>query len=352
MTSKERVRRALQREKTDRVPAHFNATPYVWDALKKDLRLEEPEQVLRHFAIDTREIGPGIAPAMPSFEKKYINATDYEVADAWGGKSRCVWSGKEYTGTACEWPLEGTDDPADVDTKVNWPRPEWYDYDVVTRQVEEHADKGIITGHWGPFQTCTYLRREDQLYFDMAANPEFAKKLFDRMHQFQMWHYENIFKAGRGKIDVLRTHDDYGTQISLLFSPGMWHDYFAENTRELVDLAHRHGAKFWQHSCGCVRAIIPDLLNCGIDALEPIQPVTGMDPEGLARDFGGKVTFVGGIDTQRLLPFGTVQEVQSEVRRYVSVLGKTNGYILYPSQAWESCVPLANLDATYALELR
>ena len=351
MTSKERVRRALRREKTDRVPTHFNATGFVWDELKKRYGLSENEQVLQRFQIDTRDCNPGEVNG-PKFEKKYINDTDFEVESSWGGTSRAVWSGKEYNGTMIARPLDETEDIADIEKKVRWPEPSWFDYSQVAKSVETHADKAILVGHWGPFQTCTSVIRDDQLYYVMAANPDFAKALFDRMHRFQMWHYENIFKAGKGKIDILRTHDDYGTQISMLFSVDMWKEYFEENTKELVDLAHRHGAFFWQHSCGCVRSIIPNLLACGIDALEPIQPVKGMSPEELKEAYGGKVTFVGGIDTQQLLPFGSPEEVRKGVRRYVSCLGSTNGYILYPSQAWESCVPIENIEATYEMELR
>lgn len=351
MTGKERIRKALMREKTDRTPAHFNATPYVWENLQKHLGLSNNEAVLQHLQIDTRDCNLG-SPNAPKYEKRYINETDYEIEGAWGGMSRAVWSGIEYNSTSIEWPLEGTEDPDDVDKKVRWPQPSWFDYSKITRDVETHGDKAIIVGHWGPFQTCTSLRREDQLYMDMAINPEFAKKLFDRMHQFQMWHYKNMFEAGKGKIDILRTHDDYGTQISTLFSIDMWRDYFAENTRELVELAHKYGAFFWQHSCGCIPTIIPELINCGIDAIEPIQPVAGMEPETLKEKFGGKVTFVGGIDTQHLLPFAKPEEVRETVRRYVKVLGSTNGYILYPSQAWESCVPVENIIATYDMSLR
>lgn len=351
MTSKERVRGALRRERVDRVPAHFNATEYVWETLKKQLGLDSREAVLDHFSVDTRDCNlPMKGPT--NTVRRFINKTDYEVETPWGGVYRAVWSGKEYNGTLVVHPLDETDDPADIDRLVRWPTPEWFDYSEIARAVETHSDKAIMVGHWGPFQTATDLRREDQLYCDMAANPDFAKTLFDRMHRFQMWHYENILKAGKGKIDILRTHDDYGTQISMLFSVDMWKDYFLEHTRELVDLAHRHGAFFWQHSCGHVYPIIPELLRCGIDALEPIQPVKGMEPERLSADFGGQMTFVGGIDTQHLLPFGTQEEVRAEVRRYVSVLGGTGGYILYPSQAWESCIPIENIEATYERELR
>lgn len=84
----------------------------------------------------------------------------------------------------------------------------------------------------------------------------------------------------------------------------------------------------------------PHLLDCGVDSLEPLQPVESMEPDGLYKEFGEKLTFCGGINTQHLLPFGTEEEVKSEVKCYIDTLGQNNGHILNPSQAWESCVPI------------
>ena len=85
-----------------------------------------------------------------------------------------------------------------------------------------------------------------------------------------MEYYKRCFEAAKGKIDILRPHDDYGTQISLLFSIDMWKEFFEENTRKLVNLAHSYGAFYQQHSCGAIGPLIPYLIDCGVDALEPI----------------------------------------------------------------------------------
>jgi len=185
------------------------------------------------------------------------------------------------------------------------------------------------------------------LFEKMILEPDVAHALYDRFVQFELEYYERIFIAADGRADILRPHDDYGTQISTLFSVPMWKEYFEGNTRKLVDLAHKYGAFYQQHSCGAVRSIIPCLVDCGVDILEPLQKVAGMEIEGLKRDFGDKLAFHGGIDTQTVLPCCTAAEVKREAEHYIEVLGRDGGYILMASQWFESDVPVENIDAIY-----
>ena len=156
-----------------------------------------------------------------------------------------------------------------------------------------------------------------------------------------------MYEAANGKIDLICVDDDFGTQRSTLFSPAHWNEFFAENTRKLAEQAHRHGAFYMQHSCGAIRGIIPNLIACGVDALEPIQKVTGMEVDGLKRDFGDRLCFQGGIDTQGVLPFGTPEEVYEETTRVIRALHRQGGYILCGSQAFEGDVPPENIAALY-----
>ena len=165
-----------------------------------------------------------------------------------------------------------------------------------------------------------------------------------------MEYYRRIFEAGEGKVDILRPHDDYGTQISLLFSIDMWRQFYKENTKKLVNLAHEYGAFYQQHSCGAVGPLIPEFIECGVDALEPVQKVKGLEVETLAEKYNGKIVFHGGIDTQGLLPFGKPEEVKREVRRFMDLRGKDGGYILMASQGFEGDVPIENIEAVYSVD--
>lgn len=348
MNSKERVRNAIARKPVDRVPAAFEATGYVWDMMKKRYGVPDNEGVYQKFEIDIRPAGPRYVG--PKFEKKMLNATDYEQDTWWGDRKYTKWTGKEYTSITCAWPLNDAETPEDVD-KHRFAPMEWFDFSAITQTVNRHPDKAIVIGHEGTYQVATFLRREDLLYEDMAGEPELAMRIFERMHEWEMEYYTKAFEAGGGGIDVLRVHDDYGTQKAPLFSTPMWKKFFEKHTKALADLAHRHGAYYQQHSCGCITPFIPELIACGIDALEPIQPVEGMKLDTLV-NYKGKLTFFGGICTQQTLPFGTPEEVRKEVKSYIETLhgdGSKGGYILHPSQSWESCIPPENIEALYSL---
>lgn len=186
----------------------------------------------------------------------------------------------------------------------------------------------------------------------MMDAPEVAQRILDRINQFELEYYERAFEACKGGIDILRTHDDYGTQISLLFGKETWRRFFRKNTESLTALSHRYGAFFQQHSCGAVEPLIEEFIAAGVDALEPLQKVNGLEPENLQAKYGGRITFHGGVDTQDLLPHGTPEQVEKEARRYMEILGSPSGYILMSSQSFETDVPTANIEAVYRADRR
>lgn len=347
MTSKERVRAAFSHAAVDRVPAAFEAVSVVNEKLLAYYGLPDHEALLRHYEIDTRYpevryIGPGL-PA-------YVDADGHEVtANWWGTYSRSVWTGKEYHGQIVRRPLEAARTLAELQEYV-WPDPDDFDYEAFRHELDRWPDRAIVVGHAGPFQLATGLRSMESLFIDMALEPELAHFVYDRMVTFELEHYERLFEAAEGRIDVLRVHDDYGTQISLLLSVPMWRRFFAENTRRLTELAHAYDAFYLQHSCGAVADLIPDLIRCGVDGLEPVQKVRGLEPERLKAAWGSELLFHGGIDTQGVLPFGDIEDVRRETRHYIDTLAADGtGYILMASQAFEGDVPLENIEALYTV---
>lgn len=346
MTSKERVRRALQHLPVDRIPAHFECTSAVSEKLMKHYGFTTHEEILEKFEIDIRCVDAKyIGTELP----KYIDVDGNEVTtDYWGCKNKRVWTGSEYNSITCFHPLDEIETLEGLDN-YPWPSADWFDYSIVTEFCQKNADKAIMIGHPGPFQIATFLRNMDKLFVDMALEPEFAQKIYDKMVDFELDYYERMLIAGQGLIDIIRPHDDYGTQISLLFSVDMWRQFFKENTKKLVDLTHKYGAFYQQHSCGAIQPIIPELIACGVDVLEPLQKVNGLEATVLQEMFGGKICFQGGIDTQVILPFGTVEEVIKETEHYMDTLHKEGGYVLMASQYFEGDVPIENIEAVYSV---
>ncbi|MFI3237530.1 MAG: uroporphyrinogen decarboxylase family protein [Lachnospiraceae bacterium] len=346
MTSKERVRNAIERKPVDKIPAALQCVEKISKGLMEKYGFDNMEQVYEKLDIDIRYAYARIK--IP--QETYLNEEGNLVTKNYFGfeATRHVIKGESYN-TTTYFPLNDAETLEDVEAH-NWPTTDLFDYSSITEFCEQHPDKAIVIGHEGPFQTVTNLISMDNFFILMIEEPEVAQSILDHMLEFELAHYEQMFIAGKGQIDILRTHDDYGTQISTLFSADMWEEFFAENTKKLVALAHKYGAFFQQHSCGAVAPFIPKFIACGVDSLEPIQPVEGLDPETLHAKYADQLCFHGGIDTQDILPHKTPDVVTAETERYLNTLGEKTGYILMASQTFESDVPLENLEAVYAVD--
>ena len=343
MNSKERVRAAIEHKQPDRVPVNFEAMDYVKDKILKSHNLNSYDGIYDFYEIDILDCSPDyIGKELKTYTKNGKTITEA----VYGCKYVSCESGGEIHKVVYEYPFDENTTKEDI-LNYNWINPDWFDYESVKRKCAKNPKKAFQFGHEGPFQLSTFLMPMETLFEKMILEPDVAHALYDRFVQFELEYYERILIAGDGQIDILRPHDDYGTQISSLFSIPMWEDYFMENTKKLVNLAHKYGAFYQQHSCGAIRSIIPSLIKCGVDILEPIQKVVGMGIDSLKKDFGDKLCFHGGIDTQFVLPCSTPEEVAKETRHYIDVLGKNGGYILMASQWFESDVPIENIDAMY-----
>ncbi|MDD3338628.1 MAG: uroporphyrinogen decarboxylase family protein [Lachnospiraceae bacterium] len=346
MTSKERVRAAVAHKTPDRVPATMQCVETAWDKLKKHFQVTTNDEVMDILEIDTRimDLPPYIGPERPDFKNK-----DGEIVHThpFGQQYIEKWNGVEYNWHTIRRPLEDVDSMEKLLAFRDWPNPDHFDYEAVKRFCDDHTDKAIRIGWPGPYQVFLEMYPAEEFYCLMVDEPDLVKAMLRRYSECYMEIYERMFEAGDGAIDLIRPCDDYGTQISLLFGPDMWDEYFAENTKKLVALAHKYDCYYLQHSCGAIRGIIPNLIRCGADVLEPIQKVVGMEVDGLKRDFGDKLCFQGGVDTQHLLPFGTPEEVRRETEYIIETMNQNGGYILAPSQDFEGDVPLENILALY-----
>lgn len=346
MTSKERVRAAFEHKTPDRVPATMQAVETAWDKMKEYFRVETQDEVMDILEIDTRIMD--IPPYIGNKKPDYVNANGEVVhTHPFGQRYVEKWNGVEYNNHTIWRPMQHVETMEDFLAFHDWPDPDDFDYEAVKRFCDKHKDKAIRIGWPGPYQVFLEMYPAEQFYMLMADEPDLVKAMLNRYSDFYMELYERMFEAGDGAIDLIRPCDDYGTQISLLFSPQMWDEYFAENTKKLVQLAHKYGCYYLQHSCGAVRPIIPNLIDCGADGLEPIQKVKGMEVDSLKRDFGDQICFQGGVDTQRLLPFGTPEEVRRETEYIIETMNVNGGYILGPSQDFEGDVPVENIIALY-----
>jgi uroporphyrinogen decarboxylase len=199
--------------------------------------------------------------------------------------------------------------------------------------------------HLALFERLHCLRGMENTFEDLYVAPIETERLLDALTDYML----GVIGAwGRlGNVDTVLITDDWGSQSALMVSPPMWRRFFANRYRRLCDEAHRRGMKLMFHSCGHVFPIIGDLIDAGVDIIDPLQPET-MNLAEIAREFGGKVAFAGGISDQRIAS-QTPTEVRDEVRRAIDLLGAPygNAYMVAPSNMVMPDTPLENLEALF-----
>ena len=201
-------------------------------------------------------------------------------------------------------------------------------------------------GLLGPvFYHIFSIRGMENALADLRANPAELRRLVDALRDFAL---ELVRSWGTVGVDAIMMLDDWGTQRATMMSPAVWRDFFKEGYAVLIREAHALGMDVFLHSCGCVTGIVEDLIEVGLDVLDPVQ-TSAMDIAELARRFGGRISFCGTIDVQDLLPRARPDEVKDAIRRARDVLGRPygNGLILAPTNTITPEVPLENLRAMF-----
>lgn len=173
-----------------------------------------------------------------------------------------------------------------------------------------------------PFERIQFIRRSDQLYLDLAEQPKDFYILLEKVHQFYL---KELELWATSDVDGLSLMDDWGSQRSLLISPNIWRTIFKPLYKEYIEIAHAYGKKCFMHSDGYTAAIIPDLIEIGLDAFN--TQIFIMDIGDLGRQFGGKITFWGELDRQELLPHGSTADVDAAVHRVHTAFWKNGGVI-------------------------
>ena len=211
------------------------------------------------------------------------------------------------------------------------------------KNLKQYTDAYVLVTIWGShFEKANFARGIENFLADLAGDPEYAQKMLDFIIHKNMVMLENI--VNMPNIDGILLGSDWGSQNDLLMSPECWKTMIAPGEKKEYDLIHSSGKDVWVHSCGNICKIFGNITELGVDVLNPIQPEC-MDIYELKEKYGDRITFWGGISTQRTLPYGTPNEVESETQKITKALSKNGGYIIAPSQEIQSDVPFENLCA-------
>jgi len=349
MDSRERTFLTLDLEEPDRIPIDFWMSTGFRSKLESGLPTTT-EEFLDSHDVDLRYIeGPRYVG--PALRRSPGGAQE----DLWGVPRRPVEvrtrDGMEVYQEVVRSPLSSVRSAEELEDCDRWPSPDWFDYTEVEAQCLRIRNRGRVAVFMGDrlnriaqLKPAMYLRGVQEILEDLILRPELASAIIGRIRAFYLEYAARVFQAARGKLDIVLTGDDYGSQMGPLISPTMWTRFLGQGFREYTHLAKSYGIRVMHHTCGAVRPLIPLMIERGLDVLQSLQPeASGMDAATLKAEFGGRLAFHGGISIQRTLPFGTPEDVSTEVRNRIEALGKGGGYILCTAHNVQADTPLANV---------
>jgi uroporphyrinogen decarboxylase len=227
-----------------------------------------------------------------------------------------------------------------------WPNPDYLDFGPCLRDLRAAGDVYRLSGFWTCFfHNIADLFGMEEYLVKMHTNPEVVHAVTDKVCGFYHEANERFFAAAGDVVDAFFFGNDFGTQQSLICGPRQFEEFILPWFVRFTEQGRRHGRQVVLHSCGAIHPVIEQLIAAGVDCLHPLQALAkDMDAETLARDFKGRIAFMGGIDMQNLLTSGTPDQVRAEVRRVKRVLGPN--LIVSPShEAILPNVPPRNIEA-------
>ncbi len=374
LTSEKRVELALQHKEPNRVPFDLGSTLVTGIMLpaykrllnhlgitKEDIPVVDivqqlagvDEEILERLKVDTR----GLMPSTIAGEKPEITEDDnYRYfTDSW----RIGWKMPKVGGYYYDMykhPLKGEIDKEKIDS-YPWPNPaDFARVDGLRKKAEEFKEKGkaIVVGSLGGgfFELGFWIRGFEDFYVDFAADPSMACYLMDKLLEIRMVYWEIILKELGDYILVVMEGQDLGEQSGTMISPQMYRRYVKPREKKLFSHIKKIAPKpvyIFFHSCGSVYDVIPDLIEVGVDILNPVQvSAAKMNTAKLKKEFGKELTFWGGgVDTQHVLPHGTPQQVKNEVRRRIEDLAPGGGFVFNTVHNIQADVPPENIMAMW-----
>jgi len=388
MTSRERVLCAIGHKEPDKVPIDFGGmrstgiTAVAYGNLKRYLgisagstdvydvvqQLAQPEDpILDYFEADVIDLGRAFLTAdedwkdftLPDGSAAKIPAyTDFEPDGSGGWLARSpdrmtigsMPKGAFFLSQAhfplLEWDgqdLAVLDKLPDLMGRVTWaalPTPPWHapltrehlaDIRRRAKRLCETTDYAIMVGFGGNLlEWGQYLCRNDQFLMDLLENPGKAEALLDRLTELHLENLEKLLDSVEGYVQIIQMGDDLGTQLAPQISPQMYRRLFKPRHRLIFErVRRRSGIHVFLHSCGAIAPLLPDLIEIGVEIINPVQTsAKGMEPERLKHEFGKDLTFWGGgCDTQRVLPHRTERDIDEHVRRRFDILAPGGGFV-------------------------
>ena len=357
LTGRQRAVMAISHEEPDRVPIDVWTTPEIQQKMIAYWGFTEWEECLQFLGVDFR-----YWRGSSYVGQRSVALEDGSVRDIWGVPRQVVtlgeghrWTGSYREVTAS--PLACARTVRDIDDYEHWPSADWWDYSKIPSEIgtirERSGDVFLWSGgdrfdRTAQLKPMMYLRGIEQAFIDLAAHPELVEAIVSHIHEYFMDYNRHTFQASAGLVDGFFCGDDMGTQQAPMMSARMYGRYFKRRFGEQIALAHGYDLPVMYHTCGSVRSLIPEFIDCGLDVLQSLQPhASNMDLCCLKHDFGSELAFQGGGDIQQVLPSGSPADVRKMVRRLAYCGARGGGYIFGTAHNIQADTPIDNVVALF-----
>ena len=327
MNSRELIKAIINRQTADRTGFWLgNPHPDSWPNYHKYFKTSTEEEMRLKIGDDVRWICPQFSPGL------YIDADGDGLFHNYITKD-----GKRLLGD-CE--------TLDELERFGWPDPDFLNFDETLDILRNTGDFYRLSGMWTSFyHDLMFLFGMDNYLIKMYTHPEIIERATQKVCEFYYEANKHFFEQAGDMIDGYFFGNDFGTQQDLIMSPELFDRFIMPWFRKFTEQGHEYGYQVVLHSCGSIYKVIDRLINAGVDCLHPLQAkANNMNAETLSRDFKGKITFMGGIDTQELLVSATPEEIKTDVHRVKELLGPD--LIVSPShEALLPNIPPVNVEA-------
>lgn len=325
-----------------------------FEELKKALCMDTEKEILDYLGVDFYYINARDLSQNEGYKLVYKPAQElytdekFRVCPLGIRYLRGAYNSKFSVDEAIDSPLQGAEDLQEI-LWYPLPKPQQFDFEPLLEESIENSDRIRVGGFWTGIMGDSYrLIGFQNFLLQSLLQPELVKTLIQRMTDMYLSLNDKYFSTLKDNLDVWFFGNDFGSQQSLMMSEETWCDLFYESIKSLCSLAHSYNKVVMMHSCGAIKPLIPYLIKAGVDILDPIQVTAkGMSPEDLVPDFGGKIVFHGGMDTQNILIKEKPDFIYHHAADLKNAFNLKGGYIYAPSQILGKDIPVENILAMY-----
>ncbi len=373
--SKELIINSIKRKEVSHIPMMYRADPSVnkklinyfnLDSIEKDW-----EKLIEILGADNFSDGATLG-AFTTYFPKYIGPDFKSVYEPnhffiWGIKPIKI----DVAGTTDivfhkNPPLCGLDEVGEV-LNYQYPKIEWFDFnnykvivDAIYQEFDEQeelrpmdlkkSDKYILNAYYinSIFITSIFMRGIEKMLMDLVYNKKYSQALIGKIGEYMVEFCKRNLEAIGKSIDLYAIWDDFATQNGLMISPETWREFYKPWDKKIIEIAKKYNLLVSFHVCGSCIEIIPDLIEMGVDILDPVQvSAKNMELSNLKKLFGKDICFHGGLDAQRLIPRGNPEQIKKEVKKAKELFSGSGGIILGPSHYITADTSIENILAIY-----